>query len=141
MSKCVPDLGTCKVRTDNRYDEKDHWVPQIPKADSLATAKPGGSRPQHARPGRTARGAALLCAKGGDARKKIGCVGVRSLLRSIGVGARRGAPAVELVRLKVDQQLNTDLGSVEKINKRFVLPEAGYAEQMPLQAKCFLCAV
>lgn len=96
MSKCVSDLGTCKVRTDNRYDEKDHWVPQIPKADSLATAKPGGSRPQHARPGRTACGAALVCAEGGNDGKEAGCAGVCGVLRSAGVRARRGAPIAAL---------------------------------------------
>lgn len=96
MSICVPDLGTCKVRTDNRYDEKDHWVPQIPKADSLATAKPGGSRPQHARPGRTARGAALLCAESGNDGEEAGCAGVCGILRSTRAGARRGAPIAAL---------------------------------------------
>lgn len=90
MSKCVPDLGTCKVRTDNRYDEKDHWVPQIPKADSLATAKPGGSRPQHARPGRTARRAAFLCAESRNDGEEAGCSRIRGVLRSVGIGARRG---------------------------------------------------
>lgn len=84
MSNCVPDLGTCKARTDNRYDEKDHWVPQISKTDSLATAKPGGSRPQHARLGRTARGAALVCAEGGDDGKEVRCAGVCGVLRSVG---------------------------------------------------------
>lgn len=107
MSKCVPDLGTCKVRTDNRYDEKDHWVPQIPKADSLATAKPGGSRPQHARPGRTARGAALVCAESGNDGKEAGCAGVCGVLQSVRVRARRGAPITELAQLKIVQELRS----------------------------------
>lgn len=44
----VPDLGTCKHRTHNRYDEKDDFVPGLSKFDLMAEEKPRRSRPQHA---------------------------------------------------------------------------------------------
>lgn len=74
-----------------------HWVPQIPKTDSLATVKPGVARPQHARPGRTARSTAFLCSESrNDGEEAGGCSRIRGVLRSVRIGARRGVPIAEL---------------------------------------------